>query len=85
MPFDWMTPELPPDTAEKGKQRFLEMHVREVEERARLLRNLHHDRDYAIRRIQANIAWEFELSKLPPTYKEVTKLVDGVYGARSTK
>lgn len=79
MPFDWLHPKKSVAFAEKISGRFAEMHVREIEQRARLLNNLKFDRDRSIRRIQDNIAWEFELSVIPSFYKDVPTIVDRVY------
>ena len=83
MPFDWMEPKIPDDFKEKIKPRFREMHLREIEQRARLLFNLRYDKERAIRRIQNNIAWDFELSRIPDFYDEVPKIVERVYARRS--
>ena len=80
MAFDWMCPEVNKTFVKKLAPRFLEMQHREIEERARLLHGLKFDRDAAVARIQRNIAWEFELTKLPAFYKDVPKIVDRVYG-----
>jgi len=79
MPFDWMCVRIPEDFAKKIEPRFEQMHLREIEQRARLLYNLRYDRKTAIRRIQDNIAWDFELSKIPSFYKEVPRIVDRVF------
>lgn len=82
MPFDWMCPKENPDFKAKIANRFVEMHLLEIEQRARLLRNLNFDRDAAVKAIQRNIAWEFELSKIPAFYKDVPRIVDKVYGIK---
>jgi hypothetical protein len=80
MPFDWMCNKVNPAFRKKIANRFVEMHLTEIEQRARLLMNLRFRREAAIRAIQRNIAWEFELSKLPAFHKDVSKIVDRVYG-----
>lgn len=79
MPFDWMHPKIPEEFKKKIENRFYEMHMREIEQRARLLCNLKYEKERAIKRIQDNIAWEFELSRLPDFYDEVPKVVERVY------
>ncbi|MBM4387030.1 MAG: hypothetical protein FJ088_04785 [Deltaproteobacteria bacterium] len=80
MPFDYLHPNIPGDFMNKIKTRFVEMHLREIRERAHLLRNLRYSKDRAASRIKNNIAWEFELSKIPSFIKEVDRLVSEVYG-----
>ena len=79
MPFDWMCSKVNPAFRKKLANRFTEMHLVEIEQRARMLLNLRVARDAAVRKIQRNIAWEFELTKLPAFHKEVPKIVDRVY------
>lgn len=79
MPFIWMKPKIPDAFKQKIANRFREMHIREIEQRARLLFNLQYDKDHAIRRIQERIAWEFELSSIPDFYYEVPEIVERVY------
>lgn len=82
MPFDWMHPRIPLEFIRKIEPRFEEMHLREIEQRARLLFNLRYDRALAVRRIQDNIRWDFELSKVPTFIEEVPRIVDQVYGRK---
>ncbi len=82
MPFDWMHPRIPEEFAKKIAPRFEEMHLREIEQRARLLFNLRYDRKRVVRRIQDNIEWDFELSKVPAFFEEVPRIVDRVYGRK---
>ncbi len=82
MPFDWMHPRIPAEFMKKIEPRFEEMHLREIEQRARLLFNLRYDRKRAVRRIQDNIEWDFELSRVPDFFKEVPRIVDRVYGRK---
>ena len=79
MPFDWMHVKQNPAFLAKIESRFVEMHRREIEQRARLLYNLKFGRDAAVARIRAKIAWEFELSRTPKFHKEVGAIVDRVY------
>lgn len=82
MPFDWMYAKIPEAFLKKIEPRFEEMHLREVEQRARLLFNLQYDRERAVRRIQDNIEWDFELSKVPSFINDVPRIVDRVYGRK---
>jgi len=77
--FDWMEPGIPADFTKKMASRFNETGIAEIECRARLLHGLKYPKDRAIKRIQDNIAWDFELSKLPAFYKEIGAIVDRVY------
>ena len=79
MPFDWVMNKQNPAFVKKIAPRFGEMHRREIEQRAKLLFNLKFNRDAAVARIKAKIAWEFELSRLPKFHKEVGAIVDRVY------
>lgn len=83
MPFDWMRPKIPEAFRRKIAPRFEEMHLKEIEQRARLLFNLRYDKNRTIRRIQDNIAWDFELSEIPDFYEEVPRIVERVYGRKS--
>ena len=79
MPFDWMHPK-----RVKLETGFTAQFVREIKERAQLLRNLNFSKKEATARIQAAVRWEFdeEISStpLPKFYKDIPKLVKGVYG-----
>jgi len=79
MPFDWLHNKINPEFAKKIEPRFYEMHRLEMEQRARLLFNLKYPRERAIERIRQNIAWDFELSRIPQFYEEVPEVVDRVY------
>ncbi len=71
-----------PVPAKEQKEKFDAMHLREIEERACLLRNLGYDKREAKKRIKQNLRWEFELMELPPFYNTVDKIVDRVYEAK---
>jgi hypothetical protein len=60
---------------------FQEMHLREIEERARTFHRLAHSREYAKKRILQNLRWEFEFSPVPALDKKVDEIVNRVYGA----
>lgn len=82
MPFQWLHPKIPEDFRKKIEPRFREMHLREIEQRARLLFNLRYDRERAIKRIQQNIEWDFELSQVPDFINEVPHIVNRIYGRK---
>jgi hypothetical protein len=83
MTFDWWCPEVNPAVVARNPARFRATVLAELEQRARLLFDLKYDRDRAVRRLRDNLAWEFELSKLPGFADEVEKLVDAVYKRRA--
>ncbi len=64
------------------KERFTATCLREIEERAVLLRNLRYDKRDAKKRVKQNFRWEFELSELPSLYNQADKIVDRVYAAK---
>lgn len=55
------------------------MHVEEIAQRGRILRELHFSREDTQRRIEMEIAWEYELSQLPPFYKQIKEIIDRLY------
>ncbi len=63
-------------------EKFCAMHLREIEERSCLLRNLGYDKREAKKRIKQNLRWEFELMELPPFYNAIDKIVDKIYEAK---
>lgn len=79
MPFNWYYSTVPEEFQIKLKNRFHEAYIEETRSRARLFLNLGYSQEYATKRIQANLAWEFELSKVPDFYKEIPKIVSEVY------
>ncbi len=80
MPFDWMHTQVPATFARKIAGRFHESAVAELEQRARLLHGLRYPKAEAARKLQARVAWEFELSKPPAFAKEIPAIIDRVYG-----
>jgi len=74
-----MEPKIPTEFTKKIANRFNEVGIAEIESRALLLHGLKYPKERAIKRIQDNITWEFELSKVPAFYKEITAIVDRVY------
>lgn len=56
MPFDWLQPH-----RVKRPQNRKAMYLRELQERAALLRRLGYSRGHARSRLAANVAWDFEI------------------------
>jgi hypothetical protein len=79
MPFDWYHPNIPERFQEKIQDRFHQAYIAETRFRARLFLNLGYTKEYAIKRIQENLAWEFELSSIPGFYDEIPAVVAEVY------
>jgi hypothetical protein len=77
--FPWWCPERNEALAKRLSGRFDEMLRAEVVGRANLLLRLGHGRDAVVKRLQDRMKWDFELSKLPPLYKEIPALVDKVF------
>lgn len=79
MPFDWMIPKRNEDFVKTFEGRF-EMALRaEIDQRALLLMNLGFSRDVVVKRLQDRVKWDFEMTKVPPLFKEVASIVDRVY------
>lgn len=66
-------------TAKEQEERLTEMRTDEITYRARLMSALDFDKEITKDRIRKNIEWAHELGTLPPFYKSVDSLVDGVY------
>lgn len=80
MAFDWMKPKENQDFVKTLSTRSIEAGLAEIEQRAKLLKNLQFSRDLAVRRITDNLKWEFELSAVPSTLlKNVTVIVNRVF------
>ncbi len=60
-------------------EKYNRMHVEEIAERGKILRELHLSREDTQRRIEMEIAWEYELSQLPPFYKQIKEIIDRLY------
>ena len=58
---------------------FEKMHMDEIEQRARMFRNLGRSREEAKRRITQNMEWEFELGPELAIEKKVAEIVNRVY------
>lgn len=80
MPFDWFHSQVSPAFARKTAGRFTEAGLAELEQRARLLRDLRFSKAETVRKLQARVAWEFELSKPPAFAKEIPAIVERVFG-----
>jgi len=79
MQFDYMIPKVSRHFLKKLEGRAVELGRAEIEQRARMLCRLNFPKAQAVRRISDNIAWEYELSTLPPFFKEVREIVESVY------
>jgi hypothetical protein len=74
--FPWWNPD-PPRPA--GSARAA-MYRRELEQRAALLFRLGSPKAGARQRLQANVAWDFEIGAgTPPSPAEIAELVEAVY------
>ena len=76
MPFDWYTADVPPIPE---RQRAAAMYERELTERAALLFRLGFPKAETRARLQAEVAWDFELHAPPPHAKRIRRIVDQVY------
>jgi hypothetical protein len=79
MPFDWMSPKRNDAFVKTLAGRFDSTLRVEVEQRARLMMNLGVARDVVVKRLQDRVKWDFEMSKVPPLFKEVGAIVDKVF------
>jgi len=82
MPFEWYYPSIPEDFRIKIKNRFHEAYIEETRTRAKMFLNLGYSQEYAVKRIQANLEWEFELSKVPDFQKEIPGIVTEIYSEK---
>lgn len=80
MPFDWLKPNLPTNLRDGTK--MLAMRRRELQEKASLLRRLGYSQSDALRRLQAYEQGEHEPFHTSPLAKEVSAIVEAVYGAK---
>ena len=79
MPFDWYYPEISEAFSTKIKNRFHDAYIEETRARAKMFLNLGYSQEYATKRIQANLEWEFELSQVPDFKEEIPDIVAEVY------
>lgn len=79
MPFEWYHPVIPEEFKTKLKNRFYEAYVEETRFRAKMFLNLGYSQEYATKRIQANITWEFEMSTVPEFAREIPDIVAEIY------
>jgi len=66
-------------TLSEQEKKFTDMHVREIRERAIMLRNLDFDKEDAKKRIKQYIESGFELQETPPFYNTVDSIVNEIY------
>ena len=79
MPFAWYHSQIPDAFKDKIANRFEEVYLSEVRDRARLFFNLRYPLEYAIHRLMENIEWEFELSVVPDFSRKIRDVVTEVY------
>ena len=79
MPFDWYHPDVP---ALPERERAAAMYERELLDRAALLYRLGFSKAEARRRLEAGVAWDFELHGAPPHARRVRRIVDRVYARK---
>ncbi len=60
-------------------EKYIQMHLEEIADQGRILRDLNFLREDAQRRIELEIAWEYELSHLPTFYTKVKEVVSRIY------
>src|SRR5262249_20348910 len=72
--FRWYEAKRPTRSPEKRAA----MYRRELEERAALLFRLGYSQKHTLRRLAANVAWDFELHGRPRHASEIEKIVDSV-------
>jgi len=65
----------------QGKK-YIQMHLEEIADRGRTLRDLNFLPEDAQRKIELEIAWEYELSQLPTFYSQVKEIVNRIYPGR---
>ncbi len=63
-------------------EKYTRMHVEEIAQRGKILRDLHFSKEDTQRRIEMEIAWEYELSQLPLFYKQIKEIIDRLYAGR---
>lgn len=85
MPFDYLHPKVAVRYQKILAQRFTQTRMEEVQQRARLLRNLNYPLEAAIWRIQRNVIWEFELDPIgiPAYFDRIDETVRRVYEPKS--
>lgn len=66
-------------TPDEQMDRANEMRVDEIFFRAKMMAGLNFDRELAKIRLKKNYQWSYEFGDLPPFYKSIDSLVDGVY------
>ncbi|MFH1530042.1 MAG: hypothetical protein ABIK09_04800 [Pseudomonadota bacterium] len=82
MTFDYMQSDVSERFNKDIEGRFDEAFLAEVQERARLLFNLHLPLDEAVERISKNVEWEFDrtwTSSLPAVHERTQEVVTAVY------
>lgn len=72
-------------TAQDQFDRFLKMHLAEIEERGKMLRNLRFDKEEAKKRIRSYVKWSFEFYTTPEFVNEIDATIEKVYADKSPK
>jgi len=62
--------------------RFETMHLKEIEERSTILRNLMFDKAAAKKRIKSYIEWGFDFFDAPSFINKIDEIVDRVYQSK---
>jgi hypothetical protein len=85
MNFPWWEPKIPARARATAAARRETMYLRELEERAALLKRLQYSRDRCRQRLAANVRWDFELHKAPAFLARIDAIVDAAYGKGSRR
>ena len=84
-PFPWHDAQVPAGVSASFQDKFLDMHRRELKDRASMLRRLGYPREETLRRCEAYAEWEFEPFHSSPLHKEIATLVDEVYAGKAAR
>lgn len=84
-PFPWHDAQVPAGVSASFGDKFLDMHRRELKDRASMLRRLGYPREETLRRCEAYAEWEFEPFHSSPLHKEIAALVDEAYAGRAAR
>ena len=80
MSFDYLVSKIPDQVRKRAPASNKRMHEEEIRYRAALYRRLGRDKDTAVQRCLAHLAWTYEIAgKSPVSDREVKALVEAVY------
>jgi len=79
--FDYLTTNVHLSSNEQFA-RFEKMHLKEIEERSTILRDLMFDKAAAKKRIKSYIEWGFDFFETPAFINKVDDIVDRVYQSK---